>query len=281
MQVEGWKYYNHAMIPTTAPHETPNMHPIENGDIWKVGGCTPLFARWTTDWDCGHKTNWWYVIKDEPFDIGSLKSNYRYKINKGCKHFDVRVIDPCDFKEELYKVQIAAFSAYPAKYRPSVDKKVFTDGIDAWKQYKVFGAFYRENNELVGYVLMTERLQNFYDLLVQRTKPQYEKLQLNAALVKGVMDYYTEHLSNGGIICDGSRSINHETHFQDYLEKYFGFRKAYCKLHLKYRPGVGMAVKLLYPLRKIWLLLDGIGIVHSINSVLKMEEICRSRVLGE
>lgn len=37
MQVEGWRYYNHAMVPTTAPHETPDMRPIESGAIWKGG----------------------------------------------------------------------------------------------------------------------------------------------------------------------------------------------------------------------------------------------------
>ena len=43
MQVEGWRYYNHAMIPAIAPNETADMHPIENGDIWKNwGGGTPL-----------------------------------------------------------------------------------------------------------------------------------------------------------------------------------------------------------------------------------------------
>ena len=32
---ESWKYYNHAMIPTTAPHEIPGLHPILDGSIWK------------------------------------------------------------------------------------------------------------------------------------------------------------------------------------------------------------------------------------------------------
>ena len=240
-------------------------------------GGTPLLARWTTDWDCGNETNWWYVIKDEPFDIGSLKSNYRYKINKGCKYFDVRIIDPCDYKEELYKVQVAAFSAYPAKYRPTVDKRTFMDSIDTWDRYEVFGAFYRENNELVGYVIMTKNASDFLALSVQKTNPKYEKLQVNAALVKGLMDYYTQHLSSGGIICDGSRSINHETQFQDYLEKYFGFRKAYCHLHVQYNPKIKWLIKLLFPLRKVLTLFDGIGIFHSLNSVLKMEKIYRSK----
>ena len=38
MQGEEWQYYNHAVIPRTAPHQTPNMHLIKNGDIWKIGG---------------------------------------------------------------------------------------------------------------------------------------------------------------------------------------------------------------------------------------------------
>ena len=239
-------------------------------------GGTPLLARWTTDWDCGHETNWWYVIKDEPFDIGSLKSNYRYKINKGRKYFDVRIIDPCDFQEELYKVQVAAYSEYPAKYRPSVDKKTFMDGIDAWKQYRVFGAFYRESNELVGYVLMAENTSNFYELAVQKANPQYEKLQLNAALVKGLMDHYAEYLSSGGTICDGARNVNHETYFQDYLEKYFGFRKAYCHLQVEYNPKIKWLIPILYKFRKVLLSFDKNKLVHAINVVLKMEEICRS-----
>lgn len=38
MEIDGWKYYNHAVIPTTAPHEEANMEPIDNGYIWKIGG---------------------------------------------------------------------------------------------------------------------------------------------------------------------------------------------------------------------------------------------------
>ncbi len=38
MQIDGWKYYNHAIIPTTAPHEEPNMIPINDGSIWRIGG---------------------------------------------------------------------------------------------------------------------------------------------------------------------------------------------------------------------------------------------------
>ena len=35
MKIDGWKYYNHAAIPTTAPHTKVNLEPIENNTIWK------------------------------------------------------------------------------------------------------------------------------------------------------------------------------------------------------------------------------------------------------
>lgn len=50
-------------------------------------GGIPLFARWTSDWPCGKETQWWYCLKDTPFDIEKIKSNYRYKIRKGERYF--------------------------------------------------------------------------------------------------------------------------------------------------------------------------------------------------
>ena len=82
MRINGWEYYNHAAVPTVAPHEEPNLQPVEDNSIWKIDGGMPLLARWTTDFDCGSETNWWYVIKDTPFDINALKSKRRYEIKR-------------------------------------------------------------------------------------------------------------------------------------------------------------------------------------------------------
>ena len=82
-----------------------------------------------------------------------------------------------------------------------------------------------------------------------------------------------EKLNNGSYICDGSRSIVHETAFQDYLEKYFGFRKAFCKLHVSYNPCVRWMVLLLFRFRPVLRKMDCIGLVHKLNGVLAMQEI--------
>lgn len=96
---------------------------------------------------------------------------------------------------------------------------------------------------------------------------------MNAATVYGILNYYKDELKNGCYICDGEKPINHQTHFQDYLEKYFGFRKAYCKLNVKYKKGVGAVVKILYPFRKVLTNLVRILWFIKINGVLKMERL--------
>ena len=275
MQINGWKYYNHAVIPTTAPHEIPDISPISDGGIWKIGGGTPLLARWTTEYDCGYETNWWYMIKDTPFDISALKAKRRYEINKGIKNFDIKAINPANYAEELYNVQIAAYSAYPDKYRPSVNRTEFISSVQKWDIFVCIGAFDRESDELCGYSLLAKESEIYVDFKVMKTNPECEKNGINAALVEGILRYFNSFLTNGGYICDGARSINHETAFQDYLEKYFGFRKAYCKLHITYNPKLSWLMKLLYPIRKLLMKFDEIGKVHQLNAVLRMEEIVR------
>ena len=279
MRIDGWRYYSRAAVPTTHPHEEVNMLPIEDGNIWKIDGGTPLLARWTTEFDCCHETNWWYVIKDTPFDINALKAKRRYEINKGNKNFNVKEIDPIQWGEELYKVTVAAYATYPKSYRPNVSYDQFAAAVKRWGYYKVYGAFSTENDELCGYVCLRKKELNgkCIDFTVMKAMPEKEKLGLNAAMVCKMLDDHSDFLSSGGYICDGARSINHETAFQDYLEKYFGFRKAYCKLHISYNPKVKTAIRILYPIRKFLMAGDAIGGIHQINSVLRMEEIVRGK----
>lgn len=283
MAIEKWKYYNYAVIPTTAPHEEPDLTPIIDGSIWKISEGTPYLARWTTDFDCGYETEWWYCIKDTPFDIFALPSKKRYEINKGLKNFDVKVIAPSEYKDDLYEITVDAYSSWSNKYRPSVDEDKFKTSIDVWKDpIVVLGAFLKETGVLSGYAYLTEEY-GYVNFNVMRTKPNCEKRGINAALVAGVCEYYSERLSdgNGFYICDGSRNILHKTSFQNYLEKYFGFRKAYCRLNLLYRKPFGTIVSLLMPFRKCLLKLDGFTVVSKINGILRMEEIGRSQTNPE
>lgn len=33
-----WHYYNHAMLPTCAPHETVDTSPVYTGEVYKYAG---------------------------------------------------------------------------------------------------------------------------------------------------------------------------------------------------------------------------------------------------
>lgn len=276
MAAHEWVYYQHAMIPDCAACEEVDASPVTSGAIWHgTQAGVPLLARWITDWDCGQETNWWYVIKDAPLELSQLKAKRRYEINRGLKNFEVRPIAPEDYPEQLYAVQVAAFSAYPAKYRPTVDRLKFLEDVTHWGSCPVYGAFSRQTGELAGYALLRLITPGYLDFTVLKTKPQFERQAVNAALVASILEQQRSFLASGGILCDGARCISHETGFQDYLEKYFGFRRAYCTLHVAYRPGIRWVIRAAYPFRRLLKKLDAIGIVHQLNGVLKMEEIVR------
>lgn len=279
MKVDGWKYYNHAAIPTTAPHEQPNLAPVMDGSIWKMNG-KPLLAQWVSDWDCKEETSWWYIIKDTPFDISAINRKRRYEINKGVKNFDVKKIQPAKYIEELSKVQEAALQSY--SQNAEFDRAAFVRSVESWNKqvclgnFIFYGAFSKESGELAAFSFFIKN-GKCYDFAVQKANPAFEKLNVNAAIINGMLEDCKEDLANGYYLCDGSRSINHETKFQDYLEKNFEFRKAYCRLNLRMIFPINVAVILLYPFRKF---VEFIGRIikpaHLLSAVLKMEQVRRN-----
>lgn len=279
MNIDGWRYYNHAAVPKCAPHEKPNLKPIEDGSIWKMDG-KPFFATWTEDYDCEEATEWWYCILDKPFDISAIKAGRRYKINKGNKLFEVKEIEPLEYKSELLKVQIAAFSAYPEKYRPVVNEDEFYLSLEKYSEEIkkneciFYGAFYRETGELCGYHTVNIE-SGVSNCNVFKSNPEYEKYQINAALVYKWVSDAEDLINSGGYCANGTRSINHETAFQDYLEYYFGFRKAYCKLRMKYNPLVKPLIAIARAFKLLLVKRDDIGLVHKVNAMLKMDEISK------
>ena len=112
---------------------------------------------------------------------------------------------------------------------------------------------------------------------VLKTRPDSEKLAVNAAIVDKILRDFQQKLEQGYFICDGERSVFHETAFQDYLEKYFGFRKAYCKLSIAYNPVIKGMLLFLYRFRSILGKFDFLGLIHKINAILAMQEICEGQ----
>ena len=153
-------------------------------------------------------------------------------------------------------------------------KEEFEKNALSWQDSTVFAAFSKEDGLLYGFAVVKE-YENYARGSHMRTDPGKEKEGINAAVLYGILDEMIDRLGKGYYFSNGERSVRHETAFQDYMEKYFGFRTAYCKLNVRYRPGVGFAVKVLYPFRKLFKCRTGLG--SQVAAVLRMEEIRRGQ----
>ena len=275
-----WEYYNHALVPTIAPHVTPDTSWMKDRRKWRelAGGRYPLFARWITDFDCQEETEWWCLVKDTPFDIMSLKSNRRSLITRGLKRVDVKVIIPEKYAKQMANVLIKAWKSYDEFYEEGEDRKNLEREFsqltkDHLGNSEYLGAFLKGTDTMIGY-----SIYNLYDDWVEysvvKTDPEYLNTQVNAALVY----YGLERYMKTGIryIMGGWRTIVHDTNYQDYLLKNFGYRKAYCKLHIQYRPWVKMIVTALYGFRNVLKSDSKNKLLYMIWCTLRQEEIYRS-----
>ena len=248
-----WEYYNHALVPTLPPHIDPDISWMKDSDRWKeyAGGKMPLFARWVSDFDCSEETEWWCIIKDTPFDIMSLKSNRRSLITRGLKRVDVKVIIPADYAEQMSNILVKEWKYYDDSYEEGNDRQKLTDDFKKLTMKNLgnaeyLGAFLKDTNTMIGYAIYN-LFDDWIEYSVVKTDPEYLNTQVNAALAY----FGVERYMRPGIkyIHGGWRTMIHESNYQEYLMKNFGFRKAYCKLHIEYRPLMQIAVNVLYPLR--------------------------------
>jgi hypothetical protein len=114
------------------------------------------------------------------------------------------------------------------------------------------------------------------ETLVSKYSPKHLVLRPSDALHYVILDYY---LNQEGFkyCCSGTKNILHDTNTQEYLCENFGYKKVFCKLHIRYADHLRWLVYTLYHFRAVLKVLDGVGIVHKVNGVLAMEEIVRTQ----
>ena len=270
-----WRYYNHALLPTCAPHEEPDIDVLKEKHFWEMFKPNrPLFACWTTHFDCGCETGWWYCILDKPFDISAIKSKYRTQLNQASSNFDVSIIDVALCAEQMFTIHKASWETYNNTGKFHDNKDRFCEEVKKWKDI-VFAAFDKETREMAAYYRVKVHTTHI-DLVTLKSNPRFEKQRVSQAIMRFVYEYFQKDIEKAKYLCGGTRNIYHQTNFQEFRERYFGFRKAYVNLHLQYAPFIGLIIKSLYPFRKIISKVP-LKIANQINGVLLMEEICRKR----
>jgi len=232
-----------------------------------------FFARWVSEFDRHKKSSFWYLINDKPLELDAYSVNTRSKIRRGFKELEVRKISKKDMFKMGYTVYKAAFKRYKTINKPMTYnefKKYITDLDELWE---FWGVFNRKDNLLVGY---SENKvvdnQCYYSTI--KFHSDYLKKYPSYVLYYTMNRYYLKE-RNLDYVNEGTRSILHETNVQSFLIDKFKFRKAYCKLHIKYHPLVYILILLLYPLRSL-IIKSKINLLHKIGVVLIQESYNKS-----
>jgi hypothetical protein len=281
-----WKIYNKAFLIDAPPHITiqKKLKFNEIKQYYKKSGRTKshaLFSIYPQYYDCPFETAYWYIVKDNALDLNLLASKERYEIRKGTKRFEVKKINPSKYIKEIYEISKIAFSTYGMGYRPDITEEKTNKQIRNYIEDGIvtYGAFLKSGIDdslcagLCGFLHVKSK-DGVITLIQQKALPEYEKHGLNAALIYCLLMEHKDLIEKGKLyICDGGRAIRHKTGFQDYLEKYFKFRKAYSVLCFVAPWYIKVVLLITKPFKA--LLSDDIPILYNLKMVHEYQSIAK------
>ena len=246
-----WKYfvYRNAWRFDGPPHEEQQLDKESYSNLLSMGG---LLVRNTYDFDCQKETCFWYIIKDQFGGFEELSPRTRNKIRHAFNHFEYRLVTFEAMYEKSYPIVEESYSDYSVHDR-KMNKEVFQTYLNECKEkpFDYWGIFDKETQEMVGFciVALWEKCCE-YGMTCVTTKYKKSGYYPFYGLYHHLNKYYLEK-QGFKYVSDGSRSITEHSQIHDFLIQNFNFRKAYCQLEVHYRWWVKIAVKMLYPFRKI------------------------------
>ena len=212
--------------------------------LFKKGGA---IVRNTYNWGKEEST-FWYVIKDSFGGIEELPSKTRNQVRKSLKTYDFYRVPlekmleiGCDLFNksrerfgETEKITPEQWNMRLLRDNPSD----FWIGLDHESGVPASFAINAIYDDYVDYSTM-----GISPDFPNNTYPMY-------GLIYEMNRYYLDE-KKVPFVCDGVRSITGHSNIQSVLEEKFKFRKAYCELQVFYKTWLGLAVKLLFPFRKL------------------------------
>ena len=269
-----WKNYKGVLLPVTPPHRTISLSKKEQNELLKLSGA--YLIRWISEWDLPYKTNYWFIIKDSFGGFEEYSSKNRQHVRKGLRNFEVKKIDVDFLMQKRYTIYKKAYEHYKFKKKDRNIKTIPSKAIfiDIYKKTisngEYLGVFENVTNKFVAFSEITIRDDA---VIFGSTKfdPDYLKKYSAYALIHTRNEYYLDN-KKFKYVSGGTRSLLHETNYQDMLISVFKFRKAYCKLNLSFSPVLKAGIIILYPFRKIIYRINN-KLFKKISTVLKMYEI--------
>ena len=246
------------------PHEEQKLSKEACNNLLSMGG---LLVRNTYDFDCQEKTSFWYVIKDSFNGLDEFSSNERNKIRRAEKALAFKRIDIDLLKTKGWNILKATYEDYAVSDR-DMDETVFLNYLSECEKqdFDYWGIF--DQDRLIGFCTVWLWLSETWEYGLVGNKSNYKLNSCEYGLI-GILPEYKHNNTypyyglfykmneyylgekNYRYVADGSRSITEHSHIQDFLMQNLNFRKAYCQLEVHYCWWMKIAVKMLYPFRKI------------------------------
>jgi hypothetical protein len=192
------------------------------------------------------------VICREFTDVERVaSSNRRSKLRRGLRNCEVRRMSPAEFGRSGYEVYVRARERYrdapPPMSRAAFEAYALSaEGLEEIVHH--WGVFV--DGELAAYsgnyVFGTTEVS--YATI--KFHPAHLKRYVSYALFHEMNRYYLGH-DRVEYVNDGFRSILHETTLQEFLQREFGFERAYTDLQLSYREPYRTLVRTTFPIRNV------------------------------
>lgn len=177
-----------------------------------------------------------------------LSSKKRNQVKKSLKTYEIKKVGKEEILKWGYGIRVRAIQHYKVKAdlesKEDFEKNIINSKSDFWMVYDKLTSIpvaYALNN-------VKDDCCNYYSIKIDpkylnSTYPMY-------GLIYTMNEYY---LKEKGLryVNDGARSITEHSNIQPFLISTFNFRKAYCRVQLKYQWWFGLIIKILYPFRNI------------------------------
>jgi hypothetical protein len=261
-----WILYQGALVPASP---FPSYLKLSSGEarfLLKESGA------WLIRYSSGPsncETSWWNVVCDN-YDPALISAKTRQNIKRGNRECIVQEVDAEWIADHGYPCYSAAFGRYQDR-RPAAEEEFRENVLDtSGGPFSYWAVFYK--GLLAGYCqCIVDGKQAATN--ITKYDPTYLRHRSAYALMdKLIQTYVTER---GMVLSNGSRSISHNTNYQEVLIS-LGFRKQFCRLNIIYSPWLKLGVEALYPMRSLIDKLPDRHIIHKVGALLFQEELRRA-----
>ncbi len=263
--ITGYRLYKGAWIFERDPHTENKLNSEDIKSLLAKGG---FMVRNAYDFDCGQETSFWYVIKDSYGGMVELSSKMRNQVKKCFKTMRVEKISAEELKENGYPVFVEASESYKVKSVPPSEEE-FLSRINNAEENEFWGCYDIETDKLVAFSMNCVSDESC-EYRTMKAIPAFQKLYAYYGLIYEMNRYYLEERGLK-YVNDGGRSITNHSNIQPFLIEKFNFKKAYCHFDIYYKWWLRLAVKTLYPFRKLIK-------VPQVQSLLNMEAMAHNEI---